>query len=200
MKRLFAAILLPENIRDAVAGMQTRLREIIGEDGIRWTPPEQFHFTLKFLGDVDDSELEKVIEGAENAAGHSTRFALEVAQLGVFPRQRSPQVLWVGATGDVPVLQQTAQYLNEELAKRGFEAETKPYIPHITLARMKTREGEEVVAKTLPLLQAEPEFQATLGAFMVQECALMQSDLRSEGAVYTVVKTFAFGAHNEYNR
>ena len=200
MKRLFVALLLPDEICTRVEEMQARLRESLGTEGIRWTAPEQFHFTLKFLGDVEDSALPSVIEGVEQASARCEAWTLEVAGVGVFPKQRNPQVLWVGATKGVPVLQQTAQYLNEELASRGFEAETKPYIPHITLARMKTREGEEMVAKNLPLLQSEPELRATLGAFLVQQCALMQSDLRREGAVYTVVKTFAFGSRSEYNR
>ena len=199
-RRLFVAILLPEEIREAVARVQIRLRDVMEEEGIRWTAPEQFHFTLKFLGDVEESDLLSVIEGVGQASARSTLWALDVARLGVFPKQRNPQILWVGATGGVPVLQETAQYINEELAKRGFEAETKPYIPHITLARMKTRAGEEMVAKNLPMLQAEPELRETLGTFLVQECALMQSELRPGGAVYTAVKTFAFGTNSEYNR
>lgn len=200
MKRLFVALLLPDDIRDAAERVQTRLREAMGDTGIRWTAPEQFHFTLKFLGDVEDSELPSVIEGVGRASARCDVWALDIANTGVFPKQRNPQVLWVGATAGVPVLQQTAQYINEELAKQGFPAETKPYIPHITLARMKTREGEETVAKNLPMLQAEPELRKPLGTFLVQKCALMQSDLRREGAVYTVVKSFAFEPRSEYNR
>ena len=199
MKRLFVALLLPNPVRDVVQQVQTRLRDVMGDEGIRWTRPEQFHFTLKFLGDVEDSELPSVVEGVEAAAARSASWNLSVANIGVFPRQRSPQVLWVGAKVGVPVLQTTAQYLNEELAKRNFPAETKPYIPHITLARMKTRDGEESVAKNLPLAQADPGFQTELGVFAARECTLMQSDLQREGAVYTVVKSFAFHPRSEYN-
>ncbi len=199
MKRLFVALLLPEDIRDAVQRVQTRLRDIMGDEGIRWTKPEQFHFTLKFLGDVEDSQLPSVLEGVEEVAARSAPWDLSIANIGVFPRQRNPQVLWVGAAEGVPVLQQTAQYLNEELAKRDFPAETKPYTPHITLARMKTRDGEESVAKNLPLAQADSDLQTELGVFPARECVLMQSDLRREGAVYTIVKSFAFSVRNEYN-
>lgn len=200
MKRLFVAILLPEEIRDAVKQVQTRLRNAIGTEGVRWTAPEQFHFTLKFLGDVEDSELAAVIEGVERASARSVEWTLDVRHIGVFPQQRNPQVLWVGAAAGVPVMRQTAQYINVELAKQGFAAETKPYIPHITLARMKTREGSEMVAKNLPMLQSEPEFRGALGTFSVQECALMESELRPDGAVHTLVKSFAFGTRSEYNR
>ena len=103
-KRLFVAILLPEEIRDAVKQVQTRLRGVIGREGVRWTLPEQFHFTLKFLGDVENSQLPAIIAGVEQASARSAEWTLEVGHIGVFPKQRNPQVLWVGATVGVPVM------------------------------------------------------------------------------------------------
>lgn len=108
--------------------------------------------------------------------------------------------MWIGALEGVPGFQSVSEYLNQELKKRGFAEETKGYVPHITLARMKTREGEEIVAKTLPTIQNDPLLTADCGAFLAQECLLIQSELRPEGPIYTPLKTFAFSAGTEYNR
>jgi 2'-5' RNA ligase len=116
---------------------------------------------------------------------------------GVFPQQRSPQVLWIGADEGVPHLTRLAECLNQELETRGYPVETKPYRPHLTLARMKTREGEEMVARTLPMFTDAPADVEGQRAFTVQDFALMESELHYSGPRYTAIKTFAFGAKKE---
>ncbi len=196
MYRLFVAVMLPEEIRAKVCAMRAYLRDAIGDDGIRWVPEEQLHFTLKFLGETQHEELPTVTEVLAEVATEASPWELTVAGIGTFPRQRNPQNLWIGATEGVPLLKKIAEYMNQRLAERGYPEEPKAYIPHVTLARMKTHEGEEMVAKILPTLLNDPELNADSGTFLVQECALMKSELRPEGPIYTPMQTYRFGAEN----
>lgn len=197
MQRLFLAVTLPEEAREGVYRVQAGLREAMGETGIRWVAPPQFHYTLKFLGDVEESDITAIMEAAQKAARQMSPFRLAPAGVGVFPGQRSPQVLWIGARNGVPHLARLAEYLERELASAGFAPESKPYRPHLTLARMKTREGEESVAKTLLAMTEEERNPPELKAFDAAAFVLMRSELRPQGAVYTPQKTFAFGTQTE---
>ena len=197
MMRLFVAVLLSEEARTDALRVQERLREAMGENGIRWVSPEQFHFTLKFLGDTDAAELPAIAQSAQNAAEAMAPFTLSLAGVGVFPQQRSPQVLWIGAKKGIPHLTRLAECLNRELEMRGYAVETKPYHPHLTLARMKTREGEEAVARTLPMFAEGTAGVTGQSAFTVRDFVLMESELNPGGPRYTTLKTFAFGAKKE---
>jgi len=200
MLRLFVALLLPDSVRTRVCAVQDYLRESIGDEGIRWVPEEQLHYTLKFLGEVQETELDTVCEGIACATACILPWEMTVARIGTFPRRGNPQNLWIGATEGVPVLKKAAEYIDQELKERGFAEEAKEFVPHVTLARMKTREGEEMVAKILPTIETDPLLLADCGTLLVRECLLMQSLLRPGGPIYTPVETFAFGTENEYNR
>ncbi len=197
MKRLFLAIMLPDAARQDVRNAQTVLREAMDANGIRWTPPAQLHYTLRFLGDVDEAQISAVEEAAVCAAAQVKPFRLGVGGVGVFPGQRRPQVLWIGATRSVPHFTRLAEYLERELTERDFVPETKLFRPHLTLARAKTADGEEMIAKTLPTLTDANLFQNEISAFDVADFALVHSELKPAGPLYTVLKTFALGAESE---
>ena len=177
-------------IRNAVSDVQAQIRAEADDKGIRWETSEKFHFTLKFLGETPDEQLTLLKEAAVSSAASFTPFELTLAGLGAFPRQRSPQVLWVGAKEGVPVLIRLAEYLDKSLALRGFPPERRRFHPHLTLARAKTREGEEALAKTLGNLSESVD---KIGTLRVDSFILMRSELRPAGSVYTVLQTFTLG-------
>ena len=197
MKRLFFAVMLPASAHTDALRVQTRLRAAMGAEGLRWSGPEQMHVTLKFLGDVDEAQIALVEEAGAQAAMQAGAFRLGLGGVGVFPAQRNPQTLWLGIAGDVPLLTRLAECLEREIAERGFAPESKPYRPHLTLARAKTRDGEEMIAKTLPTLRDADLFGSEPSAFEVADFALIHSELRQSGPLYTVLKTFALGAETE---
>jgi RNA 2',3'-cyclic 3'-phosphodiesterase len=188
MLRLFFAVDLPEETKNAVAQIQSGLREAAGERGIRWTTTPQFHYTLKFLGETPEEQLPLVIHAGDLAASSVSPFSLTLAKVGAFPRQRSPQVLWIGASEGVPVLTRLAECLDEHLSERGFAPEKRRFNAHLTLARAKSPEGEESLARILGNL---PESVDKFSSFPVESFVLMRSELRPAGSVYTVLKTFA---------
>ena len=192
--RLFFAIMLPDEARNAVAQVQANLRDGMGAEGIRWTLPEQWHITLKFLGETDESRLDAVIESAREIATRFAPFALTIGKVSVFPSQRSPQTLWLGIESElrngVPVLNSLAESLNSELEKAGFEREAKRFSPHLTLARTKTRDGETSVAKNLPRREENIEKFASVAVILVDVFVLVCSKLNPQGSDYTILESF----------
>src|SRR5262249_28205162 len=133
----------------ALARVQEELRTSAGEQGIKWVVPEQFHYTLKFLGETPEEAVPRAAEAARAIIPQFAPFSLTLAGGGAVPQQRRAQVLWVGATEGVPLLARLAESLDRSLMERGFSPETRRFNPHLTLARMKTIEGQGMVAKTL---------------------------------------------------
>jgi 2'-5' RNA ligase len=171
--RLFFAIWLPDDVRAACERAQAELRSTLGDAGIRWTAPSQFHFTLKFLGETPDARLPAVISAAQEAASQSAAFTLTVANLGVLPSVRRPQLLYIGmeesgmaesvdfARGPQPDGENTigcndsatrfpglgslAECLDRKLSEQGFAPEDRDFYAHLTLARIKSPGGFKAV-------------------------------------------------------
>jgi len=106
------------------------------------TLPENLHITLKFLGEVSSSRLPILREAIAEAGGHT--FLLEC--LGMFMMGKGG-IVSARLGGDLEALSALASRLEDALVKRGFERETRPFRPHITLARnFHALEGDDVAA------------------------------------------------------
>ncbi|MGC9358536.1 MAG: RNA 2',3'-cyclic phosphodiesterase, partial [Anaerolineae bacterium] len=111
--------------------------------------------------------------------------------LGAFPNTRNPRVIWVGVEEPTGRLALLHKAVNEALERVGFEPETRPFKPHLTLGRTRRRIsrsqarliGQEIDAAKIGLLTEEE----------AREIILFQSDLKPTGAEYTALKTFALG-------
>ena len=189
--RLFFAVLLSEEVREAVARAQERLRAAAGENGIRWVAPEQFHYTLKFLGETPAEKVPGIQEAARRIAAQHAPLSLSLAGLGAFPNLRRPQVLWVGAKEGVPLLMRLAESLEKELAEQGFPPENRRFNPHLTLARIRIPAGEKAAAQALAAQTADQKIVDEYGVIPVGNFVLMRSELRPAGPLYTVEETFA---------
>lgn len=190
-KRLFFAVLLSEEVREAIVRVEEQLRATAGDTGIKWVQPEQFHYTLKFLGETPEEKIPAVIEAAQVVAAQHTPFALTLAGVGAFPNERRPQILWIGASEGFPVLARLAESLEGELAARGFPRENRRFNPHLTLARAKSPAGEAAIARVLAGQAAERNKVDKFGVIPIAKFVLMRSELRPAGPNYTVEETFA---------
>ncbi|MEE9201816.1 MAG: RNA 2',3'-cyclic phosphodiesterase, partial [Dehalococcoidia bacterium] len=98
--RLFVAVELPPEVREALAGLQGELRPR-GSPGVRWVGPEGIHLTLKFLGGVPRAQVAPVEEALRGAASGQAAFSLSLGMPGFFPHPHRPRVFWVGIEGEV---------------------------------------------------------------------------------------------------
>ena len=128
MPRLFVAIDPGPTATAALAALQQGLA------GANWTPPEQFHLTLFFIGEVDRETGERARAILREARAEP--FDLELQGLGCFPPRRAPRVLWAGTAASPPLL--SLQGRIERLLRRcGLAPERRRFSPHITLARFR---------------------------------------------------------------
>ena len=178
--RLFIAIETPADIRAQIAQIQGRLRES-GAD-VRWEPEEKLHATLKFLGNTPDEKVQPVADALELVSRQHTRCTITYTNLGCFPTSRSPRVVWIGIEDPSEALRALFLDIEESMASLGFERETRPFHPHLTLGRVK---GSRNLGRLLAMLKTVT-FQSQ--PVIVPEIALVRSDLRPSGSVYTTLK------------
>lgn len=194
--RLFFAINLPDEVVESVRASQDVLRELAGGDakgGIRWTRPEQFHYTLKFLGETNVPRARQAVDVALSFQGAVEPFTLTIGSLGAFPNPQRPSVLWAGALQGGEELAEFAGRLDAQLVKHAFTRENRPVKAHLTLARIKSYAGEEAAARALRKALADSESSnRPIASFTVDRFALMRSDLGPHGSTYTPVEEFTF--------
>lgn len=185
--RLFFAVTIPEEMVAQVQAVQQELRAVIGDEGVRWTRPEQFHYTLKFLGEQPLKRVYEAIEVARTLRETQAPFALTLGGVGAFPNNERPSVLWLGAHLGGDTLAELADRLDAALYRRRFRREPRPHKAHLTLARIKSYAGEAAAARLLRNHRV-----GELGGFVVDRFVLMKSILKPNGSEYTVVEEFRF--------
>ena len=181
--RLFVALDIPDDIRQALAATARNLRATC--PGARWARIDGLHVTLKFIGETPGETLEP-IKAALATVRAAAPITLQFRGPGFFPDARRPRVLWVGIeTGaELAVL---AAAVENSLAGLGIARDTRAFSPHLTLARFDHPRG-------LAALHAAIEAAGPLefGATRAKEFHLYQSVLKRGGAEYTRLATFSF--------
>lgn len=175
--RVFIAIELPPEIKTALATLQDELQQARAD--VSWTKPDNFHLTLKFLGEVEAARIAGITNACADAATHVSAFSLHLQKTGVFPNLKQPKVLWVGLAGEGDTLQQLHRRVEENLQSLGFAKEARAFNPHLTLGRVKSLANIATVTAKL-LAYPLPEF-----SFHVHELVVMQSQLHPQGSIYT---------------
>ena len=175
--RTFICIEISESIESRISRLQEALRQT--EAQVSWTKPSNIHLTLKFLGGVEVSRIERVSKALERSANGISPFEVEVSGTGCFPSPRNPRVLWVGFSSVPERLQQLYSNIEDELAREGFPREKRKFSPHLTIGRIRTPNNAARVAEALIAAGFEPE------AFIATEVILMRSDLKPTGSIYT---------------
>ncbi|GJL68120.1 MAG: RNA 2',3'-cyclic phosphodiesterase [Nitrospirales bacterium] len=148
---------------------------------VNWVRPESIHLTLKFLGNVDVSMVDGVLTALEPIGNSQPPFTLEIQGLGVFPHIRRPRILWIGCTGDIPALLNLVSRVEGALDPLGFLSEEKPYVPHLTLARIKHDNSQVGKVLTHSGLLEQPQ---NLGILPVARITLFRSNVTKFGVEY----------------
>ena len=179
MIRVFWAIDLNQEIRSALQEFQKQVKKQL--PAINWVKPESLHVTVKFVGEIGEEQLSPMQEAVTNGIKDCPPFALQVQGLGGFPNVMQPRVLWAGLSGQVNELQKLVAYVEEALIPLGIAPDSKPFHPHLTLARIKERSRE--IGMALARSQALDQ-QAYFGMLNVRQLCLFRSELKPSGAVY----------------
>jgi 2'-5' RNA ligase len=178
MIRLFTAIELPESVRVRLSLLQG------GVPGARWSPAENLHLTLRFIGEVDEATANDIDDVL--SALRAPAFDLTLKGAGEFGG-RDPHALWIGVAPNEALMRLAAK-IESALQRMGLEAETRKYTPHVTLARLR----DAPIAKVRAFLAAHAAFDS--GPFGVRRFALYSSYPSSSGSLYRVERSYALDA------
>jgi len=188
--RSFIAIELPEEARSGLGKLRNEL-ERVEHAFVKWVNPEGIHLTLKFLGSIPFKQVAEVGEAMEGATRGISPFHLEISGLGAFPNLKQPRVLWVGISGELDKLLGLQRNIDSALSPLGFTKEKRPFVPHLTLARIRERAspGErrtfgDLVVSTI----FEDKYHIAVDAI-----SLMRSQLTPAGAIYTRLSVVGLG-------
>ncbi|MFH0862253.1 MAG: RNA 2',3'-cyclic phosphodiesterase [Candidatus Altiarchaeota archaeon] len=180
--RCFLAIECPEEIKDRLAEVQYEL-SLCG--GLKAVEYENLHLTLKFLGEVDETGLDRlkaVLDGVK-----ASRYKIVVKGVGAFPNPGNPKVIWAGIGAGFDESISLHEKVDTALLPLGFQPEER-FHPHITLARVKgPTDGNRMEALV------ESHSETAFGEYCVDGFALMQSRLTPNGPTYTEIGRFRLG-------
>jgi len=176
-ERLFIGVPLTEDARRAI--VRSLPKSLPGKP----VPPENWHFTLRFLGSTSDEARDQIVERLESATCGAP-FSIRFSELGAFPNPKRARILWLGIDEGAEQLIQLAAIAEGTARSVGFAAETKPFKPHLTLGRI---DPPVTVAK---LLGTKPRFGTRM---TVDSLILYRSHLGGGPARYEEVVKIRLG-------
>lgn len=174
--RSFVAVKVPDEISDKLENFISRLRPL---SNIRWVKREQFHITLKFLGEIEPEIFESV-KNSLLPLKNFEPFKIELSFIGAFPSIKNANVLWISGTKGTKELAAISKRVNDVLYECAeIERDTKKFKAHLTLARLK---GERISERLLSGLGTLPQLN-----WLCSELVLMRSVLTPKGPIYTQI-------------
>ena len=178
MIRTFWAIDLPRETKNVLSALQAGLRTKM--PAASWPPPENFHLTLAFLGNIQEASLHEVLEAGRRVALAHSPFTLSSSGLGAFPDPKRARILWLGLEANASVAN-LARDLQGAMGQLGLVLDEKPFIPHLTLARFRHPAA----------IHLEPSKLAV--SVDVKELVLFESRVGPKGSIYTALGSFPLG-------
>ncbi len=179
--RAFVAVELSEETRGALDREVGRLRGLGAE--VKWVKPDALHITVKFLGQVDRRDVPGILKALEKAARARKSFLMEIGGLSFFPRPTKPRVVAAGVDeAGAASLALLAADIEDALVEVGFGREERGFRGHVTLGRVKSPKGIAALSDYLLTHDGRP-----FGEDRVESIALIMSELRREGPLYTVL-------------
>ena len=174
MIRLFAALQIPEDVRERLVALQG------GVPGARWANSDQMHLTLRFIGEVDGDVAHDIDDALTGIRAPS--FTLELAGVGEFGG-KNPRALWAGVRPNEALLH-LQKKIETALQRIGLPSESRKFSAHVTLARMKGAPREKVVQ----FLTHHALFAS--GPFPVAHFVLFSSQLSHSGSIYHAERVY----------
>jgi 2'-5' RNA ligase len=173
--RCFIAVPLEQELIKKVVLLQNRFKEF--SNCLKFVEPQNLHFTLKFLGEINEFHVNRVKEIIEEIKQNFSPFRIKLRGVGVFPNENYIRVVWVAVKEGKDMLAMLMKEIDERVSQLGFTRE-KEYIPHLTIFRVKFRPDEHFVKLLNELREIE------IGEMEVNTIVLYESILQKPGPIY----------------
>jgi 2'-5' RNA ligase len=175
--RTFIAVELAPDIRARALEVIRSLQPVAGD--VKWVEPDNMHWTLQFLGDVDDLEIPAICDAVAAAVSDVEPFEIIVRGAGAFPSADRPRTLWLGAGRGANEMSTLQSAIELGLESLGFRGEARRFRPHVTLGRAGKSAPPRELAEQLAELADFPA-----GTMLVDEVTVFASLLTREGPEY----------------
>ncbi|HEX5236775.1 MAG TPA: RNA 2',3'-cyclic phosphodiesterase [Silvibacterium sp.] len=176
--RLFIGIPLAATVTNELSSVSLRLRST--ENGLRWSAPETWHITLQFLGNTTADQHACIVDHLRELRFRP--LSIQFDSVGFFDRAG----VFFAAVALTPELLSLQQRVVTASSLCGFSPETRPYHPHITLARTKGKGGKQSLVKLKNSIRTQPHFTS----FSAEEFVLYESFLKPSGSQYIIRDRF----------
>lgn len=173
MIRTFIAVEFPDRFIPEII----RIGSILNTPGIKLVEPNQVHITLKFLGDINESDVEHIVSALSQV--NCKPFEARIKGVGVFPKHAYIKVIWLGAQGNFDLLHKEVERV---LSPFKF-ANDHQFSPHATLARVKQLRDKASLLENLKKLE-----HIDLGTMKVGSISFKKSTLRPQGPIYETLR------------
>ncbi len=183
--RAFIAVEIDSQAAQKIAGLVFALKK--SEADVKWITEDQTHLTLKFLGNVDQGKIEEITSALSSVSSNFKSFTIRFSNIGAFPNLDKPRVIWLGIDKGADDLKKLSLSIENALEKLGFEKETRGFVPHLTLGRVKTLWRLSKLKKLIN----ETHFDSEI-TVQINKITLFQSELNPKGAIYSKLSTASF--------
>ena len=186
MKRVFLALNLPEKIKEELLNFQKLWPTL----PCKWVKKENLHITLLFLGNLNETQLKELQKKAQEIALQFSPFFVFLEKITYGPQIKKPRMVWVKVKREENLLKLEKKLKEEIFALPSFkykQKEEREFLPHITLARLKSWEFQRLDP------QERPEIKEDLSLkFEARSFEIMESKLKRGGAEYFILESFGF--------
>lgn len=180
MIRLFVAIPIPDQLRLRLTGLRGQI------PGARWTPPENMHLTLRFVGELDEDAAEDVHDALSRMTAEP--FDVQLSGVGHFESRGKVRALWAGVARN-EALAHFQSRIEVACQRAGLAPESRRFHPHVTLARCR----DTSLARVAPFVAEHAGF--TTPVFQVERFVLYSSVLGRSGSVYIPEVDYPLGVY-----
>ncbi|MBC8549561.1 MAG: RNA 2',3'-cyclic phosphodiesterase [Candidatus Brocadiales bacterium] len=181
--RVFIAIEINSEIKDKLSEYLSKLKRT-GAD-VKWVSTENIHLTLKFIGYIEKEALINLNEIINDAVSGIEPFSISIGNIGAFPSLNKPRVVFASVQERGNNLLRIYEKLDKGVGQLGIKKESKKYVGHITLGRVKSQKNISKLKNTL-----NAGLECFFGREKVTSLSLMQSKLTPTGPLYTRLNNF----------
>jgi 2'-5' RNA ligase len=190
--RIFLAVFPPPASREWAFAAEDRVKRAgatagLAPDLVSWVKRENLHYTLSFLGELEADGVARASAAARAAVAGQERFHVTLGGFGAFPSARRARVLWLGLSWGGTPFTNLARRVETSLIKAGFQRDSRPFTPHLTLGRVRDPRHDWTAA----LEQVSPPAPSEATAFEVRGVSVVKSTLSPGGSRYEVVSEAA---------
>jgi 2'-5' RNA ligase len=183
--RCFLSIDIEENLKNRVLEIQKKIGNL--NANIKFVEPENLHFTIKFIGEVNENEVDEIKKSLRFCLKNEAAFKIKICGIGYFGKPNYLRTLWLGIKEGESELSELIKYVNVNI-KFGKDEET----PHLTIGRIKTGKNRQDLLNFL-----DENKNVNIGEMNVNEVKLKASILTKSGPIYKDLEIFKLGCENE---